>query len=117
MKMKPLNIVVVGTLASDPYAGMAWMNMQIVVGLLRLGHNVWYFEITRTWPYHPVLQTRVDNSDYAVPYLKSVNILHCAKLVKVKFDNEYSAEENVIEKTDNNRLLTDSNKNYLQPIN
>ncbi len=70
--MKRLNIVVVGTLASDPYAGMAWMSMQIVVGLLRLGHNVWYYEITRTWPYHPVLQTRVDNPDYAVPYLKSV---------------------------------------------
>lgn len=70
--MKRLNIIVVGTLASDPYAGMAWMHMQIAVGLLRLGHNVFYFEITDTWPYNPILQTRVDNAGYAVPYLKNV---------------------------------------------
>lgn len=70
--MKPLNIVVVGTLASDPYAGMAWMHMQIVVGLLRLGHNVFYFEITSAWPYNPTLGTRVDNIDYAIPYLKKI---------------------------------------------
>ena len=30
-------IVVVGTLASNPYAGMAWMHMQIAAGLRRLG--------------------------------------------------------------------------------
>jgi hypothetical protein len=70
--MNKLTIVVVGTLASDPYAGMAWMNMQIVLGLYRLGHNVYYFETTSTWPYNPVLETRVDNTDYAIPYLKKV---------------------------------------------
>jgi hypothetical protein len=70
--MKKLNIVVVGTLASDPYAGMAWMHMQIVLGLHNLGHNVYYFETTSTWPYNPILQTRVNNSNYAVPYLKEI---------------------------------------------
>lgn len=70
--MKRLTIVVVGTLASDPYAGMAWMTMQIVLGFHRLGHAVYYVEVTSTWPYNPVLQTRVDNPDYAVPYLKKV---------------------------------------------
>ncbi len=70
--MNRLNIVVVGTLASDPYAGMAWMHMQIVVGLLRLGHNVFYFETTSTWPHNPVLGMRVDNIDYAIPYLKKI---------------------------------------------
>src|SRR5437016_126718 len=72
MNKKLLNIVVVGTLASDPYAGMAWMHMQIVVGLLRLGHNVYYFETTSTWPYNPILQSRVDNTLYSVPYLKKI---------------------------------------------
>jgi hypothetical protein len=52
--MKPLNIVVVGTMVSDPYAGMAWMHMQIVTGLSRLGHNVYYFETTSTWPHNPL---------------------------------------------------------------
>lgn len=70
--MNKLKIVVVGTLASDPYAGMAWMHMQIVVGLQRLGHDVYYFETTSTWPYDPILQTRVDNSSYSVPYLKNI---------------------------------------------
>src|SRR6266478_7151426 len=72
MYMKPLRIIVVGTLASDPYAGMAWMHMQIAVGLRRLGHDVYYFETTSSWPYDPVRQTRVDDSDYALPYLKRV---------------------------------------------
>lgn len=70
--MKRLNIVVVGTLASDPYAGMAWMHMQIVVGLLRLGHNAYYFETTSTWPHNPKLGMRVDNTQYAIPYLKDI---------------------------------------------
>lgn len=70
--MKHLNIIVVGTLASDPYAGMAWMHMQIVLGLRRLGHDVYYFETTSTWPYDPVSETRVDNTNYAIPYLKKV---------------------------------------------
>ena len=65
-------IVVVGTVASDPYAGMAWMHMQIVVGLRRLGHEAYYFEITSTWPYDPIRQTRVCDSDYALPYLRRV---------------------------------------------
>jgi hypothetical protein len=70
--MKRLRLVVVGTMASDPYAGMAWMHMQIAAGLLRLGHDVHYLEATSTWPYDPVRQSRVGDSDYAVPYLARV---------------------------------------------
>jgi len=70
--MKSLRIVVLGTMASDPYAGMAWMHMQIAAGLRRLGHDVYYFETTSTWPFDPVRQTRVCDSDYAVPYLARV---------------------------------------------
>jgi hypothetical protein len=65
-------IVVVGTLASNPYAGMAWMHMQITAGLHRLGHEVYYFETTSTWPYDPVRQSNVRDSEYAVPYLARV---------------------------------------------
>ena len=70
--MRQLRIVVVGTLASCPYAGMAWMHMQIAVGLRRLGHDVYYFESTSAWPYDPVQNENVCNSEYAVPYLKQV---------------------------------------------
>src|SRR6266550_7367734 len=70
--MKRRCIVVVGTMASNPYAGMAWMHMQIAAGLKRLGHDVYYFETTSTWPYDPMRQARVCDSDYAVPYLARV---------------------------------------------
>src|SRR5574341_1622187 len=51
---------------------MAWMHMQIAVGLRRLGHDVCYVETTSTWPYDPVRQARVCDSDYAVAYLARV---------------------------------------------
>src|SRR4029077_21011259 len=70
--MRPRRIVVVGTVASLPYAGMAWMHMQIVAGLRRLGHDAYYFEFSLSWPYDPVRQMKVDDSDYAVPYLGQV---------------------------------------------
>jgi hypothetical protein len=65
-------IVVVGAVASNPYAGMAWMHMQITAGLQRLGHDVYYFETTSNWPYDPIRNTKVGDSDYAVPYLARV---------------------------------------------
>ncbi len=70
--MSTRRIVVVGTLASDPYAGMTWMHMQIVVGLRRLGHDVYYFETTSSWPYDPIRRTRVRDSAYSVDYLARV---------------------------------------------
>jgi hypothetical protein len=70
--MRRRRIVVLGTLASDPYAGMAWMHMQIVVGLRRLGQDAYYFETTSAWPYDPVRQSRVADSDYSVAYVARV---------------------------------------------
>jgi hypothetical protein len=70
--MKPLRLVVVGNLAANPYAGMAWMNMQIAAGLHRLGHDAYYFETSSAWPYDPVRQYKVNDSDYAVNYLARV---------------------------------------------
>lgn len=70
--MRPLRLVVLGTVASNPYAGMAWMQMQIAVGLRRLGHDVHYLETTSNWPYDPVRRQKVCDSDYSVPYLARV---------------------------------------------
>jgi len=70
--MKPRRLIVVGTLASNPYAGMAWMHMQLAAGLRRLGHDVYYFETTSAWPYDPERATAVNDSQYAVPYLKRI---------------------------------------------
>lgn len=70
--MKARRIVVVGTLAGNPYAGMAWMHMQITAGLRRLGHDAYYFEITSNWPYDPERNSKVCDSAYAVPYLARI---------------------------------------------
>jgi hypothetical protein len=70
--MKSRSLVVVGTLASNPYAGMAWMHMQITAGLRQLGHDAYYFETTSAWPYDPARNTIVNDSDYALPYLEKV---------------------------------------------
>src|SRR4051812_22750901 len=65
-------LVVLGTMASNPYAGMAWMHMQIAGGLARLGHDVVYIETTSNWPYDPVQQSKVTDSAYALSYLARV---------------------------------------------
>ena len=65
-------LVVLGTMASVPYAGMAWMHMQFVVGLLRLGHDAYYLETTSAWPYDPERHAFVDDSAYAASYLARV---------------------------------------------
>src|SRR5260370_21899132 len=61
-----------GAVASDPYAGMAWMHMQIAAGLRRLGQDVSYFEIASRWPDDPLREMRVGDSEYALPYLQRV---------------------------------------------
>lgn len=65
-------LVVVGTLAADPYAGMTWTAMQIAAGLRRLGHDVYYMEVSSSWPYDPIRQRKVKDSNYAVPYLARI---------------------------------------------
>jgi hypothetical protein len=70
--MKSRRLIIVGTLASNPYAGMAWMHMQITAGLRRLGHDAYYFESTSAWPYDPVRNTAVNDSEYALPYIRRV---------------------------------------------
>jgi hypothetical protein len=67
-----MRLVVLGTLASLPYAGMALQNIQYVVGLRRLGHDAYYFETTSSWPYDPVRQSKVRDSGYALSYLARV---------------------------------------------
>lgn len=67
--MRPRRIVLAGTMAMNPYAGMAWMHMQIAAGLLRLGHDVYYLEASASWPYDPTRNARVNDADYAVPYV------------------------------------------------
>jgi hypothetical protein len=67
--MKDLRIVVLGTMGADPYAGMAWMHMQIAGGLLRIGCDVHYLETTSAWPYDPTQGMRVADASYPTEHL------------------------------------------------
>ena len=60
--MSRLRIAVLGTMGADPFAGMAWMHLQLAGGLLRLGHDVRYVETTSAWPYDPAQGARVADS-------------------------------------------------------
>ena len=67
--MKDLRVVVLGTMGADPYAGMAWMHMQIAGGLLRIGCDVHYLETTSAWPYDPMQGMRVADAAYPTAHL------------------------------------------------
>lgn len=48
-----LRIVVTGLVGQYPLGGVAWDYLQYVIGLARLGHDVYYLEDTGQWPYNP----------------------------------------------------------------
>ena len=70
--MQRLRIAVLGTVGADPFAGMAWMHLQLAAGLLRLGHDVRYVETTSAWPYDAAQGTRVDDATYTLAYLARI---------------------------------------------
>ena len=53
-----MRIIVLGYIIRGPIGGMAWHHLQYVVGLTRLGHDVYFFE---------------DSDDYASCYDPTTN--------------------------------------------
>jgi hypothetical protein len=60
--MKQKKIIVLGFMGGCPIAGVIWQHIHFIVGLQRLGHDVYYVEDTGTYPYNPV---RPDISDHS----------------------------------------------------
>jgi hypothetical protein len=55
MRTPSLRIIVTGLIAQHPtLGGVAWDYLQYPLGLLRLGHDVYYFEDSGEWPYNLV---------------------------------------------------------------
>lgn len=65
-----LRIIVTGLVGLYPVGGVAWDYLQYVVGLARLGHEVFYQEDTWSWPYHPVKKTNTAEGDYSADYIR-----------------------------------------------
>src|SRR4029079_9445419 len=52
--MKSKRIVVMGFMGSCPIAGVIWQHVHYLVGLQRLGHEVYYIEDSARLPYNPL---------------------------------------------------------------
>jgi hypothetical protein len=61
--MRRKKIVVMGFMGSMPIAGVIWQHIHYVVGLQRLGHDVYYIEDSARLPYNP--QTFEITEDFA----------------------------------------------------
>ena len=55
-----------------PLAGIAWQAMHHLLGLERLGYEVWYIEDSGANPYDPRANSVAMECDYSVDYLKRV---------------------------------------------
>src|SRR5213594_1866341 len=64
-----LRIVVAGMAGLYPVGGMAWHYLQYVIGLARLGYDVYYHEDTWSWPYHPVEKTYTSSGSYSARFI------------------------------------------------
>ena len=54
LRMKSsLRIIVTGLIAQYPLGGMTWHYLQYLLGLTRLGHDVYYLEDTGAGPITP----------------------------------------------------------------
>src|SRR6266581_3472925 len=67
--MKRKRIVVMGFMGSMPIAGVIWQHIHYLVGLHRLGHEVYYIEDSARLPYNPETFEVTDEFDYAAKVL------------------------------------------------
>lgn len=67
-----LRVIVTGLIAEYPLGGMTWHYLQYVLGLARLGHEVYYLEDSGGWPYNPFSGGLGYDCDYNVQYLAGI---------------------------------------------
>lgn len=62
---RPKKIIVMGFMGSCPIAGVIWQHIHYVVGLMELGHEVYYIEDSARLPYNPITFEVSEDSAYA----------------------------------------------------
>src|SRR5881398_1147125 len=67
--MKRKRIVVMGFMGSMPIAGVIWQHIHYIVGLQRLGHDVFFIEDSARLPYNPETFEVTDEFDYVAKVL------------------------------------------------
>jgi hypothetical protein len=67
-----VRVIVAGAIAQYPMGGMTWHYLQYVLGLARLGHDVFYVEDTGAGSYDPTRGGVSKECDFSVNYLAEV---------------------------------------------
>lgn len=63
-----LRIIVTGLVGLYPVGGVACDYLQCLIGLARLGHDVYNYEDTLSCPYRPVDRTYTAGGSYSAQY-------------------------------------------------
>jgi hypothetical protein len=71
--MKRKRIVVMGFMAGCPIAGVIWQHIHYIVGLQRLGHEVFYIEDSARLPYDPTTYEINNDFSYALRTLEKLS--------------------------------------------
>ncbi len=71
--MKRKKIVVMGFMAGCPIAGVVWQHIHYIVGLQRLGHDVYYIEDSARYAYNPVTYELNEDYRYAAETLEKLS--------------------------------------------
>jgi len=79
-------LIVLGILGQYPLAGIAWQAIHYLVGLRRLGWDVFYVEDSGANPYDPRHATRTEDHAYAVHYISDV-------MRRIGFDDRWAYVE------------------------
>ena len=58
-----------GFTAACPIAGVIWQHVHYIVGLMRLGHEVYYIEDSSRYPYNPTTFDTTEDYSYAAATL------------------------------------------------
>ena len=74
--MKKKKIIVLGFMGGCPIAGVIWQHIHYIVGLQRLGHEVFYVEDTSRFPYNPSTFDISDDFSYAAQTLETLSKEH-----------------------------------------
>ncbi len=70
--MERKRIVVLGFMGSIPIAGVIWQHLHYLVGLQRLGHEVYYLEDSGRHPYDPATGDVSEDYGYAARLLRKL---------------------------------------------
>ena len=70
--MKRKKLVVMGFMAGIPVAGVIWQHIHYIVGLQRLGHDVYYIEDSARHPYDPEALSFTTEFGYAARLLDAL---------------------------------------------